>query len=67
MFGFLFRVLIIGEFIDTVRDFVLEDQVSEVIEKTKTPKLNEEDFETKKKKEQKERRDNILRQLKGAK
>ena len=65
MFGFLFRILIIGEFIDTVRDFALEDQVSEVIEKTKTPKLSEEDFAPISKKEQKERRDNILRQLNG--
>ena len=65
MFGFLFRVLIIGEFIDTVKDFALEDQVSEVIEKTKTPKLNEEDFAPISKKEQKARRDNILRQLNG--
>ncbi len=65
MFGFLFRVLIIGEFIDTVKDFALEDQVSEVIEKTKTPKLSEEDFAPISKKEQRERRNNILRQLNG--
>ena len=67
MFGFLFRILIIGEFIDTVRDFALEDQVSEVIEKTKTPKLSEEDFIPMSKKEQRERRNMILRQMKGAK
>ena len=68
MFGFLFRVLIIGEFIDTVKDFALEDQVSEVIEKTKTPKkLSKEDLAPISKKEQKERRNMILRQIKGAK
>ena len=65
MFGFLFRILVIGEFIDTVRDFALEDQVSEVIEKTKTPKLSKEDLAPISKKEQKARRDNILRQLNG--
>ena len=65
MFGFLFRVLIIGEFIDTIKDFALEDQVSEVIEKTKTPKLSKEDLAPISKKEQKERRNNILRQLNG--
>ena len=65
MFGFLFRVLIIGEFIDTVKDFALEDQVSEAIEKTKTPKLSKEYFAPMSKKEHKERRNNILRQSNG--
>ncbi len=63
MFGFLFRVLIIGEFIDTVKDFALEDQVSEVLEKTKTPILDDTPFPSKK--ELRERRNQILRDLRG--